>query len=57
MTGREIAEALGANPNTVSSRLRAARNHVSASLARMAEASASTAVEPAERRISDGRAR
>jgi RNA polymerase sigma-70 factor (ECF subfamily) len=57
MTGREIAEALGANPNTVSSRLRAARNHVSASLARMAEASAFTAVEPAERRISDGRAR
>lgn len=35
MTGREIAEALGANPNTVSARLRAARLHVSDALARV----------------------
>lgn len=33
MTAKEIADAVGANPNTVASRLRAARSHVSERLA------------------------
>jgi RNA polymerase sigma-70 factor (ECF subfamily) len=55
MTAREIAEAVGAKPNTVSSRLRAARIHVSAALAHMAESSNHS--ELREARISHGRAR
>lgn len=39
MTAREIADALAANPNTVASRLRAARAHVSAALADIRHAS------------------
>ena len=35
MTAREIAEGLGVNPNTVSTRLRAARLHVNTALARL----------------------
>jgi RNA polymerase sigma-70 factor (ECF subfamily) len=54
MTAREIAEAVGANPNTVSSRLRAARIHVSAALAHMAEAPNDR--ELREARVSHGRA-
>jgi RNA polymerase sigma-70 factor (ECF subfamily) len=54
MTAREIAEALGVSPNTVSSRLRAARAHVSAALAHMAEAPNDRG--PREARISHGRA-
>jgi RNA polymerase sigma-70 factor (ECF subfamily) len=52
MTAREIAEAVGINPNTVSSRLRSARSHVSDALARVAHR-----VEQPEPRISHGRAR
>jgi RNA polymerase sigma-70 factor (ECF subfamily) len=54
MTAREISDAIGANPNTVSSRLRAARIHVSAALARMSEYPEQS--EP-EARVSHGRAR
>lgn len=54
MTAREIGEAIDANPNTVASRLRAARMHVSAALARLTEP---TPVEPPKARISHGRAR
>jgi RNA polymerase sigma-70 factor (ECF subfamily) len=54
MTAREIAEAIGSNPNTVSSRLRAARTHVSAALAHMAEAPNDRHLRKA--RISHGRA-
>lgn len=57
MTAREIADALGANPNTVSSRLRAARIHVSEVLARVGQSPPRTRVEPQEARISHGRAR
>jgi RNA polymerase sigma-70 factor (ECF subfamily) len=55
MTAREISEALGVNPNTVSSRLRAARIHVSAALAHTVETA--THHEPRVARISHGRAR
>jgi RNA polymerase sigma-70 factor (ECF subfamily) len=48
LTAREIAEALGTNPNTVSSRLRAARMHVSAALQEQ--------LEPPKARIAHGRA-
>ncbi|HLT37946.1 MAG TPA: sigma-70 family RNA polymerase sigma factor [Enhygromyxa sp.] len=49
MTAREISEAIGANPNTIAARLRAARVHVSATLARW--------IEPPRARSSHGRAR
>ncbi len=54
MTAREISEAVGANPNTVASRLRAARIHVSTALAHMAEAPNDRQLR--EARISHGRA-
>jgi RNA polymerase sigma-70 factor (ECF subfamily) len=54
MTAREIAEALGTNPNTAASRLRAARAHVSATLARLREGAQQ--LEAPKARISHGRA-
>lgn len=54
MTTREVADALGANPNTVASRLRAARSHVSDVLARVTQRNQ---VEPQHARISHGRTR
>ena len=56
MTAREIAEALGTNPNTVSSRLRAARAHVSAALARLRESDPRNQLEASKARVSHGRA-
>jgi RNA polymerase sigma-70 factor (ECF subfamily) len=52
MTAREIADAVGANPNTVASRLRAARIHLSDTLARV-----TNQVQPQEAKVSHGRAR
>jgi RNA polymerase sigma-70 factor (ECF subfamily) len=57
MTAREIAEALGTNPNTASSRLRAARMHVSAALNRLSESAEPSQPEPSKARSSHGRAR
>lgn len=56
MTAREIAEALGTNPNTVASRLRAARAHVSAALTRLCEADPRDEFRASKARVSHGRA-